>query len=59
MAAAYLRSGEAFEQLEDNEAARKTYEELLSNEDLTALPQAVTAREKLKKFAPSGAQSPS
>jgi len=59
VADAYLRSGEAFEQLQDKEAARKTYEELLSNEDLTALPQAATAREKLKKFAPSGAQSPS
>jgi len=59
VADAYLHSGEAFEQLKDNEAARKTYEELVSNEDLAALPQAATAREKLKKFAPPAGQSPS
>jgi len=59
VAEAYLRSGEAFEQLQDNQAARKSYEELVSNEDLAALPQAATAREKLKKFVPSGARSPS
>jgi TolA-binding protein len=58
VAQAYLRSGEAFEQLKDTEAARKTYEELANSEDLGSLPQAQTAREKLKKFAPSK-QSPS
>ena len=58
VAQAYLRSGEAFEQLNDREAARKTYEELANSEDLGPLPQAQTAREKLKKFAPA-AQSPS
>ena len=52
VAQAYLRSGEAFEQLNDTEAARKTYEELANSEDLGSLPQAQTAREKLKKFAP-------
>jgi TolA-binding protein len=52
VAQAYLRSGEAFEQINDTEAARKTYEELANNEDLGSLPQAQTAREKLKKFAP-------
>lgn len=52
VAQAYLRSGEAFEQLQDAEAARKTYEELAHREDLASLPQAETARERLKKFAP-------
>jgi len=52
VARAYLRSGEAFEQLKDNEAARKTYEELANSEDLASLPEAEVAREKLKKFAP-------
>ena len=58
VAQAYLRSGEAFEQLNDTEAARKTYEELANSEDLGSLPQAQTAREKLKKFAPAK-QTPS
>jgi len=52
-ARAYLRSGEAFEQINDREAARKTYEELANSEDLAALPEAEQAREKLKKFAPA------
>jgi len=59
VAEAYLRSGEAFEQLKDSAAARKTYEELVGNEDLAVLPQAAAAREKLKKLAPPGGQSPS
>jgi len=52
VAQAYLRSGEAFEQLKDAEAARKTYEELAASEDLGSLPQAQIARDRLKKFAP-------
>jgi hypothetical protein len=58
VAQAYLRSGEAFEQLNDTEAARRTYEELANSEDLGSLPQAQTAREKLKKFTPKE-QAPS
>ena len=50
VAQAYLRSGEAFEQLKDAEAARKTYEELANSEDLASLPEAQTARERLKRF---------
>jgi len=50
VARAYLRSGEAFEKIEDLEAARKTYEELLGREDLTNLPEIEEAREKLKRF---------
>jgi outer membrane protein assembly factor BamD (BamD/ComL family) len=53
VARAYLRSGEAFEQIDDLEAARKTYEELVNSEDLASLPEAEQAREKLKRFAPS------
>jgi TolA-binding protein len=53
VAQAYLRSGEAFEQINDLEAARRTYEELANSEDLASLPEAEQAREKLKKFAPA------
>jgi TolA-binding protein len=56
VAKAYLRSGDAFEQINDLEAARKTYEELANSEDLASLPEAESAREKLKKLpaAPEG-----
>lgn len=50
VAKAYLRSGEAFEKLDDKEAARKTYEELANSEDLASLPEAGLARERLKNF---------
>ncbi len=50
VARAYLRSGEAFEKIDDLEAARKTYEELLEREDLATLPEIDQAREKLKRF---------
>jgi TolA-binding protein len=52
VARAYLRSGEAFELLNDREAARKTYEELAKREDLAGLPETETAREKLEKMGP-------
>ncbi len=52
VAKAYLRSGEAFEKIDDLEAARKTYEELANSEDLASMPEADQARERLKKFAP-------
>lgn len=53
-ARAYLRSGEAFEKLNNLEAARKTYEELSQSEDLAALPEAQAARERLQKLGPAG-----
>ena len=60
VAKAYLRSGEAFEKINDLEAARKTYEELSKSEDLAALPEAQTARERLQKLGPpSGSTGPS
>ena len=52
-AQAYLRSAEAFEEIGDREAARKTYEELAGREDLNSLPQVGQAVKKLKEF-PSG-----
>lgn len=50
---AYLRSGEAFEQLNDREAARRTYREMLER-DLSASPEAVhKARERLHSLEES------
>lgn len=53
VAKAYLRSGEAFEELDDMEAAKRTYEELANSADLASLPEAEQARERLKKFTPA------
>jgi tetratricopeptide (TPR) repeat protein len=52
VASAYLRSGEAFEILEDVPAARRTYSELLSHKHLHALPQSESARKNLQKLPP-------
>jgi len=52
VAKAYLRSGEAFEKLEDTDAARKTYEELIAREDLATTPETQTARDRLGRLAP-------
>lgn len=52
VAAAYLRSGEAFEMLNDPQAARRTYSELLSLARLHALPQCERARKKLQSLPP-------
>lgn len=62
VAKAYLRSGEAFEKINDLPSARKTYEELSGSEDLATLPEAQTARERLQKLgapppAPAAASS--
>jgi len=48
VAKAYLRSGEAFEKLKDTESARKTYEELVQNEDLSDLPESSAARKRIE-----------
>lgn len=50
VAKAYLRSGEAFEQLQDKDAARKTYAELVANEQLSERPEYAQAGERLKKL---------
>ncbi len=54
LARAYLRSGEAFEQLQDLEAARRTYREMLDR-DLSGEPEAVrAARDRLQALDESG-----
>ncbi len=50
VARAYLRSGEAFEKLGDLPAARRTYEEMLGREDLSGLPEAAAARQRLEQL---------
>lgn len=52
VAAAYLRSGEAFESLQDIAAARRTYAELLAQENLSDQPQFLSARKKLQALPP-------
>lgn len=54
VAKAYLRSGEAFENLRDLDAARKTYKELVNKEELSEFAESATAKQKLSKLeAPS------
>lgn len=48
VARAYLASGQAFEKIDDPLSARKTYEELLSAEDLATMPESGKARERLE-----------
>jgi len=48
VAKAYLSSGEAFEELKDIPAARKTYEEMTKLEELQALPETSRARARLE-----------
>lgn len=50
VAKAYLRSGEAFENLKDLDAARKSYEELTSKEELADFAETATAKQKLSKL---------
>jgi TolA-binding protein len=50
VARAYLKSGEAFELMEDEESARRTYEELLSREELNVFAEYKEARERLEKW---------
>lgn len=50
VAKAYLRSGEAFEKIQDFEAARKTYAELLAQPDLVQFHESKLAREHLEKL---------
>ena len=50
VAKAYLRSGEAFEQISDKDAARKTYEEFIGNEQFAGMPERVQAEQRLKQL---------
>jgi TolA-binding protein len=56
-AKAYLSSGEAFEGLQDVNAARKTYEEMTGLEELQAMPETVKAKERLQALGAGGKQS--
>jgi tetratricopeptide (TPR) repeat protein len=61
VAKAYLRSGEAFEQLDDSTSARRTYQELLDNPDLADFPETADARTRLEALGgplPSLEQDP-
>jgi TolA-binding protein len=48
VAKAYLSSGEAFEELKDITAARKTYQEMSGIEELQSMPEFTKARERLQ-----------
>ncbi len=48
VAHAYLRSGEAFEALDDKSAAVRTYWEMLNDDELAKTPEVQTARERLE-----------
>ena len=48
VAKAYLRSGEAFEKLNDTASARRTYQELAAKEDLASFPESQLARDRLQ-----------
>jgi tetratricopeptide (TPR) repeat protein len=48
VAKAYLRSGEAFEKLRDQPSARRTYQELTENEDLSQFQESEQAGKRLK-----------
>jgi len=56
-AKAYLSSGEAFEELQDAAAARKTYEEMTGLEELQAMPETAKAKERLQALGAGGKQS--
>ena len=47
VAKAYYRSGEAFEKLNDQSSARRTYQELSEREDLASFEEARRARDRL------------
>lgn len=50
VAKAYLRSGEAFEQLADRTAATKTYQEMIGREELGKFTEVETAKARLAKL---------
>ncbi len=56
-AKAYLSSGEAFEELQDAAAARKTYEEMTALEELQTMPETAKAKARLQALGAGGKQS--
>jgi tetratricopeptide (TPR) repeat protein len=57
VAKAYLSSGEAFEELKDVAAARRTYEEMAKIEELQSRPEFVKAKARLEALGPAPAKS--
>ncbi len=60
VAKAYRRSGEAFELLQDQLSARRTYQELTANPDLEEFPETADAKARLEALGgpvPSGNES--
>ncbi|NCC51165.1 MAG: tetratricopeptide repeat protein [Spartobacteria bacterium] len=47
---AYMQSGLAFEKLNDLQAAARTYQEMLANEQLAGLPEITEAKKRLQKI---------
>jgi TolA-binding protein len=56
-AKAYLSSGEAFEELQNAAAARKTYEEMTALEELQTMPETAKAKARLQALGAGGKQS--
>ena len=50
VAKAYLRSGEAFEKLNDPASARRTYQELAAKKDLDSFPESQLAKDRLQSL---------
>jgi hypothetical protein len=55
-AKAYYNSGHCFEQLREYTAAVRTYQELADNTTLAALPEATSARDRIKQLLGPEAQ---
>lgn len=53
VAKAYLRSGQAFEQLQDRSAAVKTYAEMVQREELQTFAETTAAKERLAALEPA------
>lgn len=58
VARAYLRSGEAFEKLDDPDAARRTYAELVDTPGMETFPETSEARTRLDRLGPATSPAP-
>lgn len=58
VAKAYLRSGEAFEKLNDSTSARRSYQELTQKEDLASFPETGSAKTRLDALGGPVAEEP-
>ena len=57
VAKAYLRSGEAFEKLQDAASARRTYQELTSDSEFSEFSETARAKQRLEALNVSGTSS--